>query len=110
MQGLLSRNSVNFKAERQRAAALALPQVLDAGVVALKDQDDGDGVHLVVQVGTLTKEGVRTELEQHLRRSLPMAEYPTRVQLWEDLPLTAGGKVDLPALTQKLTESLIDVG
>jgi long-chain acyl-CoA synthetase len=109
VQGLLSRNGVNFNAERLVAFALALPEVMEAGVVAFKDPDDGDEVHLVLQVAPPIKEEFQAELEHHLRRSIPMAEYPNRVHLWESLPLTAGGKVDLPALKQRLKESLNDV-
>jgi acyl-coenzyme A synthetase/AMP-(fatty) acid ligase len=109
VQGLLSRNGVNFSAEKLVAAALAFPHVLDAGVAAIKDQDDGDEVHLFVQVGPVIAPALRAALEDHLRQTIPTAEYPNRVHLCPDLPMTAGGKVDIQALVQQLKEAGIDV-
>jgi acyl-coenzyme A synthetase/AMP-(fatty) acid ligase len=108
VQGLLTRNGINFSAERLISAALAITEVQEAGVVALRDQDDGDEVHLVLQVDPSRIGGLRHEMDQHLRKSIPTAEYPDRVHLWQSIPLTAAGKVDLPALTLALRKTLDD--
>ncbi|MDB5663803.1 class I adenylate-forming enzyme family protein [Cypionkella sp.] len=108
VQGLLSRNGVNFSAERLVATALACPDVVDASVVALKDSDDGDEVHLVVQTDPSAVHRIKAAFAAHLRSRLAAAEYPDRLHVWTELPLTAGGKVDSRALTQMVREALHD--
>ncbi|MFD1740207.1 class I adenylate-forming enzyme family protein [Cypionkella sinensis] len=108
VQGLLSRNGVNFNAERLVAAALACPDVLEAGVATLRDSDDGDAVHLVVQAATTATERVRNTLGTLLRQTLAAAEYPDKIHVWTDMPLTAGGKVDSRMLAERLAERLAE--
>jgi len=100
VQGLLCRNGVSFRAERLVDAALALPDVAEAAVIALPDADGGDRVHLVVEAPAT----LGLALDEHLRRMLPVSERPDHVHLWDSLPLTAAGKVDLPRLRARVEE------
>lgn len=104
VQGLLSRNGVNFNAERIVAAALNCADVIEAGVTAMRDRDDGDEVHLVVQVRPECVLQVEEALGAYLRRTLAAAEYPDMIHVWTDMPLTAGGKIDSRALAQRVRE------
>jgi long-chain acyl-CoA synthetase len=108
VQGLLSRNGVNFSAERLIAAALACPDVAEAGVVALQDRDHGDAVHLAVQVAAPAVARITADLPGHLRAILAAAEMPDRVHVLTGLPLNPGGKVDSRALTDLIREACRD--
>ncbi|MZR12791.1 AMP-binding protein [Maritimibacter sp. DP07] len=100
VQGFLTRNGVNFAAQRVSDAALRLPEVEEAAVVAVPGQDAGDEVHLFVQARGLERDA----LLRHLRTALPAAEQPDHVHLRPALPCNVSGKVDLGALLAELTE------
>jgi len=106
IQGLLCRNGVNFRAEGLAAAALALPAVEDAAVIALPDADGGDEVHLVVQ----GPDACAALLAESLRTALPAAERPDRIHFRDRLPLSAAGKVDLRALAQEIRTAIAAAG
>jgi long-chain acyl-CoA synthetase len=98
VHGLISRNGVNFSAERLVEAALAVPEITEAAVVALPDADGGDAIHLVVQAAS----GIVAALEAAMRLRLPAAERPDRIHVRAAIPLLASGKVDLGALRDEI--------
>ena len=104
VQGRLCRNGVNFSADRLTVAALTLPSVTEACVVALSDQDAGDQIHLIVQAPP----EMAVALHEKLRETLPVAEQPNRIHFRSDFALTAGGKVDARHMHDWLMEQLND--
>lgn len=94
IQGYLSRNGVNFSGQEVANAALRLPIVEEAVVVAGPGPDGGDAVHLFVQATGLAQ----ADLIRHLRSALPAAEQPDHVWIRRALPWTVSDKVDLGAL------------
>lgn len=94
VQGLLCRRGVNFCAERLQDAAMNLPEVEDAAVVALPDEDGGDAVHLFVQASPVDEPA----LTRAILDRLPIAERPDGLHLRRSLPRGPSGKVDLPTL------------
>jgi acyl-coenzyme A synthetase/AMP-(fatty) acid ligase len=105
VQGLLSRNGVNFSAERLIEAALSVPDVSEAAVVALPDSDGGDAIHLAVQGPS----GIVASVEAAMRLILPAAERPDRVHVRAVIPLLASGKVDLAALRDEVAATVAEL-
>jgi len=105
IEGLLSRNGVNFNAERLVEAALALPSVTEAAVVALQDADGGDAIHLVVQCAA----DLRDMVEATVRQRLPAAERPDHIHVRASIPLLVSGKVDLGALRDEIEAEVMEM-
>lgn len=104
VEGLFSRNGVNFNAERLVQAALAIPDVTEAAVVALPGADGGDAIHLVVQCAADSV----TAVEDEMRRALPPVERPDRIHLRAVVPLLVSGKIDLQTLRHDIMSELMD--
>lgn len=90
VQGMLSRNGVNFTAEQLVGAALSLAEVRHAAVAICPGPDRDDQVILVVEAPA----ALRVVLEDRLRLRLPAAERPDRIIIVDHIPLNAAGKTD----------------
>jgi acyl-coenzyme A synthetase/AMP-(fatty) acid ligase len=104
VEGLFSRNGVNFNAERLVQAALAIPDVTEAAVVALAGADGGDAIHLVVQCAA----DCVTAIEEEMRRTLPAVERPDHIHVRAVIPLLVSGKIDLDTLRHDIMSERMD--
>jgi long-chain acyl-CoA synthetase len=94
VQGFLSRNGVNFNAQRLIQAALEYGAISNAEVVSEPDRDQGDVVYLVIEAD----ESDIAQVWQSIRKHLPIAEHPDHIVAIKTIPVTPSLKNDLPAV------------
>nr|WP_246233058.1 AMP-binding protein [Nakamurella aerolata] len=59
----------------------------------------------VAAAGDSAGQRIESELVGQLARELPRALLPDRVVVWDRLPLTASGKIDVPAVERRMAET-----
>jgi acyl-CoA synthetase (AMP-forming)/AMP-acid ligase II len=97
------RGGENIAPAQIEDALLARPDVGDAAVVGVPDDDWGQRIEAVVVAApghTVEPEAVRAELRARLRSSLT----PDRIWVWDELPRTETGKLVRRAIAGRLTE------
>ncbi len=77
------------------SALVSHPAVAEAAVVAAPDEERGSVVRAVVVLrdGFVPGEGLKTELQQHVREQTAPYKYPRVVDFAAELPKTSSGKV-----------------
>ena len=77
------------------SALVSHPAVAEAAVVAAPDDERGSVVRAVVVLrdGYIASDGLKTELQQHVRDQTAPYKYPRIVDFAAELPKTASGKV-----------------
>jgi acyl-CoA synthetase (AMP-forming)/AMP-acid ligase II len=93
-------------AQEVEACALGLGSVLAAAAVGVPDDQAGEAIVLLVE----PKPGVpvtREEVARHCRMRLPSYMAPRSVQVVDQLPVTANGKIDRTRLLQRATRPTV---
>jgi 2,3-dihydroxybenzoate-AMP ligase len=100
VKDVINRGGEKIAAAELEELALAHPAVAQVAAVAMPDRSSGEAVCLyaVARAGAvLTLDGIRSFLD---RRGLARYKLPDRLEVVDELPLTAVGKVDKSALRE----------
>ncbi|WP_420412755.1 AMP-binding protein [Roseibium sp.] len=94
-------SGLNVYPEEIEAALLQHPDVSGAVVLGLDDSLRGQRLEAVVELKTALEDPERA-LADHCRARVGRAKCPKRFHIRDKLPLTAGGKPDIPAIKDSL--------
>jgi long-chain acyl-CoA synthetase len=84
---------VNVYPAEIEAVLLAHPEVRDAGVIGIPDEEWGEAVHAVVQLYGSEDPTTGERLLAHCRQHLAAYKCPRSIEFREDLPRTEAGKL-----------------
>ena len=84
---------VNVYPAEIEAVLLVHPEVRDAGVIGIPDDEWGERVHAVVQLYPDAEPDAGPRLLAHCRRHLAAYKCPRSIEFREDLPRTEAGKL-----------------
>ncbi|MER7014730.1 AMP-binding protein [Saccharopolyspora sp. NPDC000359] len=90
---LILSGGVNIYPAEVEAALLAHPEVADAAVIGVPDEEWGQSVLGIVQPAPGTTGGLADRLAEHCRERLAGFKVPRRIELVPDLPRTDTGKL-----------------
>ena len=85
----------NIAGPEVEGALLAHPAVAECGVVGTPDEERGMVVHafVVLKPGVAGTDGLKTELQEHVKRSIAPYKYPRAIDFVTALPRTETGKL-----------------
>ncbi|WP_051644915.1 AMP-binding protein [Labrenzia sp. DG1229] len=95
-------SGLNVYPEEIEAALLSHPDVAAAIVIGLEDPVRGHRLVAAVQLGVPLKQA-EDALLRYCRTRLAAGKLPRRILVFENLPLTAGGKPDIQRVTRELS-------
>lgn len=95
-------SGLNVYPEEIEAVLLSHPDVAAAIVIGLEDPVRGQRLVAAVQMGVPTKRA-EDVLLRYCRTRLAAGKLPRRILIFENLPLTAGGKPDIQRVTRELS-------
>ncbi|MGG7566203.1 acyl-CoA synthetase [Rhodovulum sp. DZ06] len=84
---------VNVYPQETEDLLIAHPEVMDAAVFGIPDEDLGEAVHAVVQPKGVPRDGLAEELRDWLRARLSHVKVPKAIELRAELPRTETGKL-----------------
>ncbi|MER5389159.1 AMP-binding protein [Saccharopolyspora sp. NPDC002686] len=90
---LILSGGVNIYPAEVEAALLAHPEVADAAVIGVPDEEWGQSVLAIVQPAPDVAAGLVDRLAEHCRERLAGFKVPRRIELTPDLPRTDSGKL-----------------
>lgn len=91
-------NGFNVYPHEVERALLELPAIAQAAVVGMPDEDTGETVRAVLVIAPDAEPPTRTALEAHCAVRLARYKMPTIVEVVDELPTTATGKLARRAL------------
>jgi long-chain acyl-CoA synthetase len=84
---------VNVYPAEIESVLLAHPEVRDAGVIGIPDDEWGERVHAVVQLYDTADETAKDRLLEHCRKHLAAYKCPRSIEFRTKLPRTEAGKL-----------------
>ncbi len=84
---------VNVYPAEIEAVLLAHPEVRDAGVIGIPDDEWGERVHAVVQLYETADDTAGERLLEHCRKHLAAYKCPRSIEFRDELPRTEAGKL-----------------
>lgn len=84
---------VNVYPAEIESVLLAHPEVRDAGVIGIPDEEWGEAVHAVVQLYEPASEEQEERLLEHCRKHLAAYKCPRSIEFRTELPRTEAGKL-----------------